>query len=214
MPEVVPAVLAETPEDYEKDLNLAVSLSDRIQVDLVDGEFAQNRTINLIQSYWPEGVCADLHLMYEDPFPLIPTIISLKPHLAIVHAEASAMTLEALSSMRTQLNPLGIKLGLALLGPTTVASAERFFDLIDHVLVFTGELGHYGGELDSGCLAKISEIKSIDSGIEVGVDGGINDITIKEVVAAGADVFNVGGFLQKSDDPKSAYDKLTEEINR
>lgn len=212
MAEIAPAVLAENPQDYAHDLAIATSLSSRIQIDLVDGEFAQHRTINLIQAYWPEAVRADLHLMYNDPFAHIETIISLTPHLVIVHAEAREMSEAHMHNLKSELEPLGIKLGIALLKPSAVPLIDPFISYIDHVLVFTGELGHYGGELDEGSLDKIAAVKSIDADIEVGVDGGINDQTIQKVIRAGADVCNVGSFLQKAEDPQTAYDKLTQEM--
>jgi pentose-5-phosphate-3-epimerase len=43
---------------------------------------------------------------------------------------------------------------------------------------------------------------------EIGWDGGINDHNAQQLVAAGVDVLNVGGFIQKSDDPAGAYEKL------
>ncbi len=208
MAEIVPAVLASNPQDYERDLKLAVNLSNRVQIDLADGEFAPNKTINLAQSHWPEGVNADIHLMYDSPSEHIPTVIAKFPHLLIVHYEAKGLDQEGLISMSDQLRSLDIKLGLGLLPSTQVSEVKEFLQYLDHILIFTGDLGHYGGELRRDCLEKIAEIKDLDPSLEVGVDGGINDSNAGEVVASGADVLNVGSFLQQAEDPKKAYDKL------
>lgn len=213
MAEIVPAVLADTPQAYKKDLDLATSLSDRVQIDLADGKFADNLTVSLAQVYWPELVKADLHLMYDDPAAHTPSIISLKPNLAIIHAEAAQMTNEKVEAMLSDLSSVGIKTGLALLGPTSVESIRELLGLVDHVMVFTGELGHYGGQFDTSSLAKIGQIKSINPGLEVGVDGGITPENAAEVVAAGADVLNVGSYLQQADDPEAAYDRLKSVIS-
>ena len=212
MAEIAPAVLAENPQDYARDLTVATSVSSRIQVDLVDGKFAQNRTINLVQAYWPKDVRADLHLMYQDPFVHAETVLSLAPHLVIVHVEAEEMNEKRMGDLKSELEPAGIKLGVAILKQTPVPAIDPYIPYIDHVLVFTGDLGHYGGDMDEWSLEKITAIKSIDADIEVGVDGGINEQTIRRVVEAGADVCNVGSFLQKAEDPQIAYDKLTQEM--
>lgn len=212
MAEVTPAVLAESPQAYEHDLQLAVSLSSRIQIDLVDGEFAENKTINLVQAHWPQSVRADIHLMYHHPESQLETVLATRPHLFIVHAEAEGLDLPAFMRIAEALRPHDIRLGLALLAPTQVETVRPLLAYADHVLVFTGELGHYGGVLDSSCLDKISEIKALYPDMEVGVDGGINDETIATVLAAGADVCNVGSFLQRADDPQAAYATLTREI--
>ncbi|MEX0748717.1 MAG: hypothetical protein WD467_03630 [Candidatus Saccharimonadales bacterium] len=208
MVEIATAVLAETPEAFAHDLALAAALGDRIQFDIADGEFAPNKTLNLVQLYWPDSIRADLHLMVTEPLSQLETVIALNPHLVIFHAETLTLDAPELRAASEQLHVLGIKVGLALLPTTTVVSVAASLSLFDHVLVFTGELGHYGGTLNADCLPKIGEIKQIDSQLEVGVDGGINPDTAPAVVAAGADVLNVGGYLQGADNPEAAYATL------
>lgn len=208
MVEIAPAVLSETPEDYAHDLKRATDLSNRIQIDLADGRFASNRTVNPPQAYWPEGVRADMHMMYQYPFEHVPTFIAMQPHMVIFHAEAQGLDDAGLEEACRQLQSVGIKTGLALLPETGVDQASDYLELVDHVLIFTGELGHYGGQMRSDCLPKIAAAKDIKPGIEAGVDGGINDTNAAEVVAAGAEVLNVGGYLQNADDPQDAYAKL------
>lgn len=205
---IVPAVLAESPPDYKRDMELASSLSDRVQIDLADGRFASNLTVSLAQVYWPPRVQADLHLMYDSPQEHISTIVALKPALVIVHAEAKGVTTAQMVDMLSEISGVGIKTGLALLGPTAVEVIAAYLERIDHVMVFTGELGHYGGNFDRASLDKIAQIKAIKPTIEVGVDGGINETNAAEVVSAGADVLNVGSYLQKAGDPQAAYAKL------
>lgn len=207
-PVIAPAVLAETTEDYRRDLQLATSLSGRIQIDLVDGEFAGNRTINLAQVYWPKTVAADLHLMYNDPVAHQETLIAMAPSLVIVHAEASELADETLGDLCQNLQAVGISFGVALLPGTDVETVAGLLPMIDHLLVFTGDLGHYGGSLRYDCLDKLASAKRHNPRLELGVDGGITDETIADVVRAGAEVLNVGGFLQKASDPKVAYAKL------
>lgn len=208
MVKIVPAVLAETPMQYTHDLELATSLSDRVQIDLADGMFAGNVTVSLAQAYWPDHVSADLHLMYDNPFEHIPTIIAQKPNLVIIHREALRLTTGKVMDMTRELSAAGIKTGMAILRPTTVDSIRDYLDALDHVMVFTGELGHYGGEFDMTSLVKIAEIKATHPDLEIGVDGGVNDENAREIAAAGADVLNVGSYLQKAADPQAAYAKL------
>lgn len=214
MVKIVPAVLAETTEQYVHDLELAATLSDRVQIDLADGMFAGNQTVSLAQAYWPDDVKADLHLMYDDPFEHIPTIISQKPSLVIIHREALRLTRDKVLNMVKELSSSGIKTGMAILRPTTVDSIRDYLDVLDHVMVFTGELGHYGGEFDMSSLGKISEIKATHPDLEIGVDGGVTDGNAREIVTAGGDVLNSGSYLQKADDPQAAYAKLKAEAEK
>ncbi|MEX0919853.1 MAG: hypothetical protein WDZ32_01805 [Candidatus Saccharimonadales bacterium] len=208
MAEIVPAVLASNGQEYGKYLDIATSLSSRIQIDLADDDFAPGKTVNLAQTYWPDDIRADIHLMYQHPIEHIPTVIAKFPNLLIVHWEANGLDRDNLISIADQLRSLDIKFGLALLPQTEVSEVAKVLEYLDHVLIFTGDLGHYGGDMQKDCLAKVGEVKNLDSNIEVGVDGGINDTNAAEVVTSGADVLNVGSFLQKADDPQKAYDKL------
>jgi ribulose-phosphate 3-epimerase len=76
------------------------------------------------------------------------------------------------------------------------------------VLVFSGNLGHHGGEADLGLLEKVRQIKVHHPEVEIGWDGGINDQNVKQLVEAGVEVLNVGGYIQKADYPERAYATL------
>lgn len=208
LPQIVPTVLATTPQEFGAIIERLKPFAKRLHIDIADGEFAPNTTINLPQAYWPEEIRADLHLMINKPGMRTEICISLKPHLVIVHAEASDHGYASKLEMIQQLKAVGIKTGLALLPHTAVRTVVDLLRQIDHVLVFSGRLGFYGGRMQKDVLAKIAQIRSANRGVEIAVDGGINADNIAEVVEAGADVLNVGGYIQKAEDPAKAYTKL------
>ncbi len=205
MAQVVPAVLAENPVDLGHDLK-KVRFSRRLHIDIASPPFAPRRTIGLAQLHLPVETSCDLHLMLDNPSA--ETVISLGPELAIIHFEAGGDQKNFLSRMKQ----VGIKTGVALLPETTVAQAAELIKNVDHVLVFTGHLGYYGGQLRTDCLPKIAEIKAINPKIEVSVDGGINLENIEAVKNAGADILISGGFIVNSADPKDAYTRLQEAV--
>ena len=53
--------------------------------------------------------------------------------------------------------------------PNTV---KDVISAVDHVLVFSGDLGHYGGKASLMQLEKVCLIRSIHPSVEVGWDGG------------------------------------------
>jgi len=185
MAEIVPTILATTPEDYQSRLELVLRSSKRIHVDIVDGRFAANKTIGLAQAYVPEGVELDLHLMVENPHDYLQSALALKPSLIIVHAESSGDHVKC----AVDIKKMGIKAGIAYLQDSKPNSLVSNFD---HALVFTGNLGNYGGHLNQQSLSKILEIKELNPGIEVSVDGGVNRSNQQAVIEAGADVLAAG----------------------
>ena len=201
---VCPTILAESPEQYHQQMEKIAHFAQRIQIDLTDGQFAPNQTVKPEDAWWPAGVLADFHLMYRHPEHAVDVILAHKPHLVIVHAEAQGH-FENFSQL---LHNLGIKVGVALLPPTGAETIVPALHLIDHVLIFSGSLGHYGGQANFDLLHKVHALKNHKPHLEVGWDGGINDQNIARLAAGGVDVFNVGGYLQDSPNPEHAYRAL------
>jgi ribulose-phosphate 3-epimerase len=198
---VCPCILAQHPDQFEGQLNRVKPFARRLHIDLSDGVFAPNKTVGFESVKWPSHIKGDLHLMYKNPSQHMRAIVNLKPHMVIVHAEADGDFLTFAKILRR----MGIKIGVALLAKTPAESIFPALQFIDHVMIFSGKLGHYGGATDLGLLAKAQAIKHQKPSIELGWDGGVNDSNAHLLVAGGIDVLNVGGFIQKASDPAAAY---------
>ena len=205
---VCPTILAETPEDYERQIDRIAGFAERIQVDLSDGVFAPSKTVNPVQAWWPKDIAADLHMMFQRPAEHIETIISLRPSLVIIHAEAEG----DLVGLVNHLKKFAIRTGVALLADTKVEDAASLLEIVDHALIFSGELGHFGGKADLRLLDKAAAIREQFPDVEIGWDGGANLDTIEALVAGGIDVVNVGGAIQRSDEPEEAYATLVAKL--
>lgn len=180
----------------------------RIHVDVTDGDFALNKTIAFDSVWWRGNRTIDLHVMYRYPTEHREIITAMRPRLVIIHAEAEGNFL----NFANYLHHYGIEVGIALLQRTTVDSIAPALEFIDHVLIFSGDLGHFGGEADLSLLKKVEALRELKPTIEIGWDGGVNDGNARRLVDGGIDVLNVGGFIQKADDAKAAYAKLEKVI--
>lgn len=201
---ICPAILADSPEKYRSEIEKVARFAHRIQIDLTDGEFAKSQTVKPEEAWWPAGVKADFHLMYSRPDKAIETILEHQPHMIIIHAEADG-SFEALAE---HCRHRGVKIGVALLPQTPASSIESSLSRLDHILIFSGNLGEYGGRVNLDLLRKVEHIKQLAPDMEVGWDGGVNQQNISQLAFGGVDVFNVGGFLQSAPDPQSAYESL------
>jgi len=199
---VCPTVTADNPDDYRRQMELIEPFADRIHVDVADGEFAPHRLVNFDQVWWRGNRTIDLHVMYKLPAEHAEIILALSPRLVILHAEAEGNFLGFAQLLRKH----GIEVGIALLAGTAVDAIIPALNYIDHVLVFSGNLGYQGGsEVDFGLLKKVEQIRRLKPLIEIGWDGGVNDTNARRLAEAGVDVLNVGGFIQKAADPAAAY---------
>jgi ribulose-phosphate 3-epimerase len=202
---VCPSVTPSSPDPhvYREQIE-RITYAKRIQIDLMDGEFAPNKNLNPIQVWWPDGIEADIHLMYQRPSEHLETLISLKPHMIILHIESDGNIEEYLKHIKK----FGIKAGVALLADTSVAEAHGCIEIADHVMLFAGSLGSFGGVADLDVLKKIPQIRDIKADIEIGWDGGVNDENVAALVDSGVQVLNVGGYIQRSEAPQVSYELL------
>lgn len=207
---VAPAILAETPEDYKAKMERIQGFAQRVHIDICDGEFAPTFTVGAAQIWWPQGWLADIHAMVARPSEHLETFISLKPNLIMFHAEAQEDIVPVLQHVKK----FGIKAGVVLLRSTVPSTAAPAIKEADHVMIFTGELGKYGGTASLMQLEKVRLIRAIHPDVEIGWDGGINLENIYSLAQGGIDVLNVGGTLANADDPAATYKALVDEINK
>ena len=207
---ITPAILAETPAQYKEQVDRITGFAERVHIDISDGEFAPTLTVSIPELWAPEGWTIDIHAMINNVEEYVPKLIALRPHMIIIHAEATGDVKTALMQIRQA----GIMAGLALLKPTVPRTVEELIKLADHVMIFSGELGHFGGTASLMQLEKIRLIKSINSNVEIGWDGGVLVDNAYSLVQGGVDVLNVGGVIQKSSDPHAIFSKLQQEINK
>lgn len=209
---VVPTVNAPTLDKYNEMMARVRPLTDRVHVDICDGQFADSQTIALTQVQAADSYKLDLHLMVQRPSEYIDTAISLSPSLIIVHAEADAGSgvQDALMHCRT----LGIAAGVALLPGTQPASCSDLIRKADHVLVFTGhEIGPNGGVFDAEQLAKIEEIRLLNPTAEISIDGGVGVENASFAFLQGVNVLYVGSAIQEAEDPQSVFNSISFQVS-
>jgi ribulose-phosphate 3-epimerase len=188
---------------YKRQIEQTVSYAHRVHIDLSDGFFA-SKLIEIEEVWWPGGVRADLHVMYERPFDHIEALTALRPQLIIVHAEAEGDFV----AFANHVHHYGIEVGVALSPETSVESIQPALELIDHVLIFSGHLGRFGGHADLGLLDKARQLRGLKPQLEIGWDGGIDAQNAGDLARGGIDVLNAGGYLHGAVEPRHAYATL------
>jgi ribulose-phosphate 3-epimerase len=207
---IAPAILAENAQQYKEQIDRITGFAERVHIDLTDGEFAPTFTVSIPELWAPEGWTIDIHAMVNKLDEYVPKLITLRPHLIIIHAEAEGDVLGALKEIKRS----GIMAGLALLKPTVPQTVEELIKEAEHVLIFSGELGKFGGTASLMQLEKIRLVKMINPNVEIGWDGGVMVDNAYSLVQGGVNVLNVGGTIQKATDPPAMFAKLQQEISK
>ena len=199
-PSILPADLARLGEEVEA---LEAAGCDRIQWDIMDGQFVPNITVG------PDVVAAarrhttlpfEAHLMTLTPELLAAEFVDAGCERLIVHAESVTHLHRSLDHIRS----VGATAGVAL-APATPAIAVRYvLDLVDLVLVMTVNPGFGGQDYLASMEPKVAEVRGMvqASGfaIDVEVDGGISATTVAGAAAAGANVLVAGSALFRHPD--------------
>ena len=209
MATICPTVTATNVEDYRTQIERLQSIGvKRVHLDFMDGQLTPAKSPALQDAWVPDGMRVDLHLMYKNPTRHMRAIVKLKPYLVIVHAESNGDFV----TFAKILHKLGIKVGVALLPETSANAIEPALEHIDHVMIFSGKLGHFGGHADLDLLIKAQAVKHLKHELEIGWDGGISDSNVHLLAAGGVDILNVGGFIQKASNPADAYATLKSKL--
>lgn len=207
---IAPCITVETAEDYKASVERLHPFAQRVHIDISDGEFAPTFLIGEAQIWWPKEWIVDIHAMVARPIEHVDALIALRPSLITFHVETGV----DLMPIMDQIKKAGIKAGIALLKPTVPSTVSNLIQVADHVMVFSGDLGHYGGSASLMQLEKVRLIKAINPNVEIGWDGGVSIDNAYTLTQGGVDVLNAGKAIAGAQDPGLAYATLVKEINK
>jgi len=195
VPSVLPADFARLGEECQA---LEAAGADRIQWDVMDGQFVPNITIgpDVIAAIRPlVSVPFEAHLMVNDPDHMLGRWVDAGCEVIIVHAESTVHLHKSL----TAVSDLGARAAVAINPSTPVDAIRHILDLVDMVLVMTINPGFGGQSYLPSMEPKLRELRQLvlDEAldIDIEVDGGVNTSTIADVAAAGANVLVSGSAL-------------------
>ena len=198
-PSVLPADFAKLGEEVAA---LEAAGVDRIQWDVMDGQFVPNLTMG------PDVIAAarrhtslpfEAHLMVLTPDVMAAEYVRAGCQRLIVHAEACTHLHRTLGNIAS----LGASAAVAINPATPANAVAHVLDLVDLVLVMTVNPGFGGQRYIATMEPKVAEIVAMlravgrADDVDVEVDGGIGPDTIAASAAAGANAFVAGSALYR-----------------
>jgi ribulose-phosphate 3-epimerase len=201
---IVPTIDAETADTYNQQIYNVAGFATRIHIDIADGVMTPMPLVPITDVWWPGGVRADIHVMYKAPMAHLEMLVNLGPQLIVLHAEGEGSFADASHYLRAH----GVEAGVAIMQQTPVSYIAPGLEWVDHVLIYSGSLGTFGGKADLDLLDKVRELKRLKPTLEIGWDGGVNDQNAAQLAVGGVDVLNTGGYIQRAANPQAAYDTL------
>lgn len=200
MVQIIPTLFSTTEEEYKARIAKLQSSdfleSGWVQLDLMDNKFVPNLSISLdIVKKYPLKYGIEAQLMVENPEEWIPGLLEIGVKRIIFPVEIEA----DFEKLISQIKNAGVAVGLSVNPETDLRKLEPYLEKIDAVLFMSVKPGLEGQEFSLNTFDKIKDVKRKKPDLLVGVDGGIKDTNVKELVDAGADYLAIGSFLFKGD---------------
>ncbi len=183
-----------------------------IHYDVMDGHFVPNLTIGVeivrALKKHQKGV-ADVHLMITDPVDYVEAFAKAGADVITFHLEADSDVEATIAAIRAA----GAKPALAIKPKTPAEAVFPYLDAVDMVLVMTVEPGFGGQSFMYDCMPKVRAVREEANRREktdllIQVDGGINEDTVVDAAAAGANVIVSGSTIFKAPDAEQMIHSL------
>jgi len=189
--------------------------ADVIHVDVMDGHFVPNITIGPLVVQGLKKLTSlplDVHLMIENPERYVEVFAQAGSDWITIHAEVCPNLKRVIRKVReSKARP-----GIVLKPATPLKTLFPVLDEIDLVLIMSVNPGFGGQSFIPATLKKIERLRKIVDQdhypLEIEVDGGVKVENIREVSAAGGDIFVVGTGIFKTENYDETIRKLRQEI--
>ena len=203
-------------EEAKTFLNLEVSKTDYIHIDVMDGEFVQKDTYNKMRKNAEyirrlTNLPLDIHLMVEDVETAINVFEVVEPNIITFHIESCKNEEEVMKNIN-RIKKSHARVGISVKPNTPVEEIYKYLPYIHMVLIMTVEPGKGGQTLITDMIQKIEKLKKYIEKekleIDIEVDGGINLVTAPKVKEAGANILVAGVAILEAIDYKVIIDDL------
>ena len=185
--------------------------ADYLHIDIMDGDFVPNISFGpmLYQGLRAQSkLVFDVHMMVTNPERYVDQVVKAGADVVTVHVEATPHIHRALQLIKAA----GAKAGVVINPGTPVSAIEAILGQVDQVLVMTVNPGFGGQAFIPATLDKVRQLADLrqKNGYNylIEVDGGVNDKTAADCLAAGADILVAGSYVFGHPDPAQAIQTL------
>jgi len=206
--QIIPAVIANNQEELENKINKVANFVEIIQLDIMDGKFVSNKSMDF-DFKLPKTKCKfEAHLMINEPQNWIENHF-MKVDTILVHLESIDNPLEIIKQVKEKRKNIGF-----VLNPETeLKKILSYINKINQILIMTVNPGFYGSPFLPDMLEKIKKLRLLKPDLNIEVDGGITNRTIDIVNKAGANLFVSGSYIIKSSNVKGSINNLKKIID-
>ncbi len=220
MIEIIPSLLPQNLHHVEEQFGRILGLVKKVQVDIVDGEYAPNKTwpfnvkdnddiLNMVrgEASFPHinSFLMELDMLILHPIEYIPDFLSVGFKSFVIHIDSTDHVKECIKTIKNA----GCKVGLGIKPKIPTTELEPYITEIDFVqFMGNDQVGRSGIELDQNVADKIAEFKKHHPSFDIQIDIGVNFETAPLLAHAGATALISNSTIFNSKDPKEVIMKL------
>ncbi len=209
---VSPSLLSADFGNLARDIEMInESKAQMLHLDVMDGVFVPNISFGFPVIKYVQQLCKkplDVHLMIVEPQKFINEVRDCGAQIMNVHFEVC----NHLDRVVQQIHDAGMKAGVTINPATPVYLLRDIVEQLDLVLLMSVNPGFGGQKFIPNTLNKVKELRALieekGSKAVIEVDGGVNDVTGKQLADAGADVLVAGNYVFKAPSPLQAIETL------
>ncbi len=194
MIQIIPSILTNNPKELREKLAQAEGVVDRVSIDIIDGKYANNKTIDpSILAEVETNFKLDYQLMVVEPINWVEKCVTGQADRIIGHIEKMSSQVEFVGKVQE----VGARVGLAIDLKTPVSAIdETIINNLDVVLVMSVPAGFGGQKFDEKALDKIKELDEIrardNTPYRIHDDGGVTLELVDDARREGVDEVSIG----------------------
>jgi ribulose-phosphate 3-epimerase len=196
--------------NMESSLSEALSSTDYVHMDIMDGEFVPNISIGpaFVKSIRKiTDKPFDTHLMIMHPQNYIKQFVDAGSQYITFHVEADCDVKKTIDLIHSY----NIKAGISIKPKTSVLDIKKYLPYVDMVLVMSVEPGFGGQSFMMDSIEKVKELNELrkenNYSYLINIDGGIKDTTAP-YISKYVDLAVSGSYVCNADNPKERIDIL------
>jgi ribulose-phosphate 3-epimerase len=206
---VYPGMVAHSIEEFNSRVEEVKGFADGVHVDVADGVYVPNITVDLNDLNLVPNLPFEAHLMVQKPFNYFELCKEKGFCRVLVHIDTlQDSSYEGALDVQSYVHELGMEFGLVFKRDMKILHDEKVARF-DRIMIMTIDVGFSGLEFAGEQVDVVRDLHEFDENVLIQVDGHVDETTAPVLVEAGARVLVSTSYLS-GENIKEKYLRLKE----